>query len=268
MVKFILYGLLGAGLTFASSNVLLAQTFELRGSGILPDLGAAPVGVPGETITVSVTLSSADFQYVPLDNSVVQYFAPSTTIPVGIVGSESGEYSAVSPIARFVAWDLQGSTGGDMLGLDVAAGTSGTSLLNLSTIGTNGFDDVERPHSPEDLFSLFAEAVNNQRFWKPSPSSAVLVGPEAELLFLGQLEWTIINPIAGDFDGNGVVDGRDFLAWQRNPSVGDLAQWQHNYGDGMSLPTSLVVPEPATGAVLIMGACLAAVSRRSFPRLP
>src|SRR5262245_39274161 len=41
--------------------------------------------------------------------------------------------------------------------------------------------------------------------------------------------------LLGDFDGDGDVDGRDFLVWQRggspNPlSAGDLAQWQANYG--------------------------------------
>lgn len=43
--------------------------------------------------------------------------------------------------------------------------------------------------------------------------------------------------LPGDFDGDGDVDGRDFLAWQRDPSVGDLADWQMNYGAG-----SLVAP--------------------------
>src|SRR5690606_34653882 len=36
--------------------------------------------------------------------------------------------------------------------------------------------------------------------------------------------------IAGDFDGDGDVDGRDFLLWQRNPSVGTLSDWQTNFG--------------------------------------
>ena len=42
-------------------------------------------------------------------------------------------------------------------------------------------------------------------------------------------------PIAGDFNNNGVVDGADFLIWQRgespNPlSQTDLADWEANYG--------------------------------------
>lgn len=37
-------------------------------------------------------------------------------------------------------------------------------------------------------------------------------------------------PSEGDFDGDGDVDGRDFMIWQRNPSVGELEDWQENYG--------------------------------------
>ena len=40
---------------------------------------------------------------------------------------------------------------------------------------------------------------------------------------------------AGDFDFDGDVDGRDFLTWQRNTSIGDLADWQANYRRGSTL---------------------------------
>ena len=46
---------------------------------------------------------------------------------------------------------------------------------------------------------------------------------------------TIATPIAGDFNGDGIVSGTDFLIWQRgespNPlSQSDLADWEANYG--------------------------------------
>jgi hypothetical protein len=46
----------------------------------------------------------------------------------------------------------------------------------------------------------------------------------------GDLVYILGTP--GDFDFDGDVDGRDFLTWQRNPSIGDLADWQANYGVG------------------------------------
>ncbi len=48
---------------------------------------------------------------------------------------------------------------------------------------------------------------------------------------------TSTNPATGDFDGDGDVDGRDFLFWQRGGSPmpfsgDDLALWQEEYGEG------------------------------------
>jgi autotransporter-associated beta strand protein len=65
--------------------------------------------------------------------------------------------------------------------------------------------------------------------------------------------------LAGDFDNDGDVDGRDFLAWQRNPQLGSLADWQDNYGAGaldsaLRLPPSalnVAVPEPSCLALLL-----------------
>ncbi len=62
--------------------------------------------------------------------------------------------------------------------------------------------------------------------------------------------------IPGDFDGNGGVDGSDFLLWQRDPSVGSLADWKTNYGMGTApiLAASAAVPEPSSIWLLAAGA--------------
>lgn len=59
----------------------------------------------------------------------------------------------------------------------------------------------------------------------------------------------------GDFDADGDVDGRDFLFWQRNPSVGDLADWQNNYGVG-GLAGAVTVPEPSSIMIMLLGTLL------------
>ena len=56
--------------------------------------------------------------------------------------------------------------------------------------------------------------------------------------------------IPGDFDGDGIVDGRDFLIWQRNPSTGGLADWQANFGRG-AFGSPMIVPEPRSIALLL-----------------
>jgi MYXO-CTERM domain-containing protein len=83
-----------------------------------------------------------------------------------------------------------------------------------------------------------------------------------------------------DFNGNGVVDGADFLVWQRgfglagqpNKSTGDangdgsvnaadLTIWKTQFGTSPGVTGAVAsVPEPAAGA-LAVGA-LAAVARR------
>jgi hypothetical protein len=43
------------------------------------------------------------------------------------------------------------------------------------------------------------------------------------------------------------INGFDFLRWQRDPSVGSLADWEANYGVVVPLvATSAAVPEPAS----------------------
>jgi hypothetical protein len=69
--------------------------------------------------------------------------------------------------------------------------------------------------------------------------------------------------IPGDFDGDGDVDGRDFLAWQRNPSVGDLADWQANYGAGPLTAASVAILEPASAVLALALMCLMPTGRFS-----
>ncbi|MCH7750609.1 MAG: CotH kinase family protein [Planctomycetes bacterium] len=68
--------------------------------------------------------------------------------------------------------------------------------------------------------------------------------------------------LPGDFDLDGKVDGNDFLLWQRDPSVGSLADWEANYGAVAPLSaSSAAVPEPTTMMLLGLG-CLALLGRR------
>ena len=73
--------------------------------------------------------------------------------------------------------------------------------------------------------------------------------------------------LPGDFDGNGSVDGLDFLVWQRgespNPlSQADLIDWQTNFGTTSGITTSTNVPEPS-GSILAAMAIVALAIRSS-----
>lgn len=67
----------------------------------------------------------------------------------------------------------------------------------------------------------------------------------------------------GDFDQDGDVDGNDFLVWQRNPGVGNLADWQAQFGTPLTAAAT-PVPEPTTGMLLAVG-CVLLLSRLSTP---
>lgn len=69
--------------------------------------------------------------------------------------------------------------------------------------------------------------------------------------------------VLGDADGDGDVDGRDFLLLQRN-DPGSIPDWESNYGTGVaSAGAASAIPEPACAALLAIGLCLAATRRRS-----
>jgi hypothetical protein len=75
--------------------------------------------------------------------------------------------------------------------------------------------------------------------------------------------------ILGDFDGNGTVNGADFLIWQRGGSPtplseSDLAAWEANYGNVASPITfaSTGVPEPDTWMMLMLGTAAMLTGRR------
>jgi hypothetical protein len=90
------------------------------------------------------------------------------------------------------------------------------------------------------------------------------LGVNSDLIDLVRIEWPasgivqelhnvapnqrllVVEHAPGDFDSDGDVDGRDFLVWQRNPAVGDLADWQANYGASTLTASNVAVPEPSS----------------------
>jgi len=71
-------------------------------------------------------------------------------------------------------------------------------------------------------------------------------------------------PVTGDFNGDGIVDGADFIAWQRDTNFGDLADWEANFGTtSLQVAASTAVPEPS-GVMLIAFALTVWPLRRSW----
>jgi hypothetical protein len=136
--------------------------------------------------------------------------------------------------------------------ISVPAGVNTTSVIS---------ELVTNPSSP---FVLGGEATFNlgNIFNTASAQSGIsfeFVRPGESLVRTGLVVFEEATGQAGDFDGDGDVDGRDFLVWQRNTSVGNLADWQANYGAGGPLTASSTsVPEPATLSLMALVMCVGA----------
>lgn len=117
-----------------------------------------------------------------------------------------------------------------------------------------------------DIFEIFSFSFATGDFDLNLPALANgLAWDSSELLVTGTL--SVVAGVAqdGDFDGDGDVDGRDFLMWQRgetnNPhSPIELEQWQNGYNAGQ-LATSTAVPEPSS-LMLLMGLLIGGICRR------
>jgi hypothetical protein len=92
----------------------------------------------------------------------------------------------------------------------------------------------------------------DQAFLGQSPAVDILGNARGASPDVGAFE--IVSDDFGDFDSDGDVDGRDFLVWQRNPSIGNLVDWQANYGAG-ALSANVAVPEPSSFVLVLMGCC-------------
>jgi uncharacterized protein YjbI with pentapeptide repeats len=135
--------------------------------------------------------------------------------------------------------------------IKVSAGTPIT--LTGGTLELDFLDDVNITDQIGRTMDLFdwAGIVPTGSFNVLSPYTWDLTN----LYSTGEVTLLGAPTLPGDFDGDGVVGGRDLLAWQRNPSIGSLVAWQANYGDAVSTLNGIAaVPEPASAlfAILIL----------------
>ena len=79
--------------------------------------------------------------------------------------------------------------------------------------------------------------------------------------YVDNFRFSTVTALPGDFDEDGDVDGADFLTWQRDTNVGNLADWQANYGPGAAAAVTTAVPEPTSALLCMIGSSLV-LSRR------
>jgi hypothetical protein len=230
----------GSGVTTASDRVLWLSTDE----GIVPvarEGDAAPGTAAGVTFGTLNPLTALNNEgQLAFTSTLVGAAAGVTT--ANDVGLWAGSPGALQLIARE----------GDVIDLDPGPGEL------LKTIsGSNGISFAAGYATTFDGNSADA-AFNDagQIAWRAVFTDAT------SAIFLTTLP-SANTP--GDYDNDGDVDGRDFLAWQRGESPdpfspADLATWQAEYNGGM-LTATTAVPEPSS-LFLITSVLTVVASRR------
>jgi len=118
-----------------------------------------------------------------------------------------------------------------------------------------------------DFFNSFSSesTIAGARLWIGRQASGqfdeIRIGTTWESVTVNEVVFP--EPPGGDLDGDGIVDGHDFLFWQRGFgttfSAEDLTAWESGFGNGGALSA---IPEP-TSAVLLVCAVTVMLGRRS-----
>jgi autotransporter-associated beta strand protein len=147
---------------------------------------------------------------------------------------------------------------GSMIAMEIGGTTPASQYDQLLATGAVAFDgtlavSLINGFSPNvgDTFNLFDGTISGAFDVLNLPSlTSGRSWSTSQLYTSGVL--SVVAGQAGDFDNDGDVDGRDFLVWQRNPSLGNLGDWQANYGVG-ALSASTAVPEPSAFVLVLLG---------------
>lgn len=151
---------------------------------------------------------------------------------------------------------------------DEAGGISANTLSEIFLLGSTTI----APGGTLSLGNAFNTGVGAQdlRFQFSMPDGAIA---------RSSVNYSVAPAIDADFNNNGIVDGADFLIWQRNLGVlagatnaqgdtdgngavnaADLANFKAHFGQPSATASAAAVPEPAAAALALCG--LAAVLSR------
>lgn len=249
----------------ASTTVAL----QLEGTQTLTTFGETKIE-QGGTISLNGSNTKVDAQFINMEGGVLRgngtVFVGTGPIN-GAVRNLGGRVEPGNGIGRL-------NITGDFANLDEGTlaiqigGTTGVTQHDVLALTRFAFLDGTLEVT---LANGFVPSVGNMFTFVTTAANGVF-GEFENLQLPGGFQWdvdylsssVVLKVVglgtAGDFDGDGDVDGRDFLVWQRNPSIGNLADWQTNFGNG-SLSAVSAVPEP-TSVLLIAFASITLSWRR------
>ena len=273
-------GLPGAGIDFEPnvedqrlSNIVVKNTVIANNEGpglffIVDDtqIPGIPVTITAENLTIddsntnNVRFHLDSIPGIDITDSLIINSAAGTGIFVA---------NAFDPAVVVEYTAFSGNASGPV---NPVAGTPGDPGVFLGTGTLSGTAPV---------FINTSDPTHPFYYYLDPSTSALITGGASDGSYMGA------RPVANfdaDFDGSGLVDGNDFLLWQRgfgsmgqvDNSMGDadgntivddadLAVWQGQYGGPPPLlsAASAAVPEPTGLALLLIGSLTLGVGRRS-----
>jgi hypothetical protein len=237
---------------------------------------AEGVEVGSASGTGQLAIASAGTLFAPIVAVGAQGTLSGTGEIIGNVMNEGLVSPGNSPGSLEISGNFAQNAGG-ILKMEIASTSSFDKLLiggALMAGGTLDIDLLSFMPSAGDSFDLFDFASSLGSFTLDLPAlTGGLTWDASNLLQTGELS-VITGVIAdnADFDGDGDVDGRDFLIWQRgfggpaSLATGDanndgqvneldLVIWHDQYGNPPEVSGVTAVPEPGSLILVSLAAC-------------
>jgi len=227
------------------------QLYVGSGSGDFRGVSEVGSGLP-TTMETTTLLPGFDVEHVNNPSTYDYWFSNDTTLYVA-------DDRSLANGGGIQKWELSAGTWGLSYVLD-PGGTGVRGLSGVVSGGTATLFATTTQTSANNLISIVdTGAASAASVLTSAPADTVFRG----LVFAGELP----PPGDGDFDGDGIVDGHDFLLWQRggspNPlSQSDLNAWEANFGSGAPLSAIAAVPEPSSLGLLLLAAVPMVLRRR------
>lgn len=256
-----------------------------RGIGVTSVLGGADDinFAPQRGLAFSpVTVSNVSFTGTLAEPGLT--FAPGGVSGFGVEVFASGVFNEnLRGMLLTQGEDAVVDLGEETIGFGLTSGTIASQLaqnLNFGPYSPGPAGGAASPPDPSSVFPRQSGPFTLVVTASDSPSG----GGTIRGFTLGYDVTYDISPVGAvedaDFDGDGDIDGADFLTWQRGFGVGtdlstgdanddnvvnaaDLAIWRSQFGTSQSLATVAQIPEPAGSALCaIAGIAMFAASRR------
>jgi hypothetical protein len=251
-----------------------ADSFPTIGNVILWDIPGVDIHGMDDGASLSMEVVARPvIGSSPAEQRLVWYWDPASET----VGQSPAELHLLGTGARSLTLEPTVQESADPFVLaDPVAGEAGFHNHSLLIYALD--DDLG---APAGVYGFFARLTSNQ--YEASDPFLIVLNyvTENQLLPVASLAIHQAATLAGDFDLDNDVDGRDFLEWQRLAGsttrtvadaslngivdAADLAIWQQHYGTvfgaGSPLAAVRVVPEPGSTALLAALLIVAGVRR-------